>query len=82
MPDVTLYIKIREVQMMLSMLARLWHNNMSQHLAEHTDGLSPLQYAVLRMSNENAMTLSEISRKLGVDPSTLVPVVDALETRA
>lgn len=82
MNNFDLYIKMREVQMMLSVLARMWHQNMSQHLINHGEGLSSLQYGVMRIIDHHTMTLSELSRKLIVDPSTLVPVVDALEKRS
>ncbi len=42
-------------------------------------GISLPQFGVLRALGQSARTISELSRLIMVDPSTLVPVVDALE---
>jgi DNA-binding MarR family transcriptional regulator len=44
-------------------------------------GISMLQFGVLRALRRSARTISELSRIMMVDPSTLVPVVDALERK-
>ena len=44
-------------------------------------GISLSQFGVLRALRRSARTISELSRILMVDPSTLVPVVDALEEK-
>jgi len=44
-------------------------------------GISMSQFGVLRALRRSARTISELSRTLMVDPSTLVPVVDALEQK-
>jgi DNA-binding MarR family transcriptional regulator len=44
-------------------------------------GISMPQFGVLRALRRSARTISELSRIMMVDPSTLVPVVDALERK-
>jgi DNA-binding MarR family transcriptional regulator len=44
-------------------------------------GISLPQFGVLRALRCSARTISELSRIMMVDPSTLVPVVDALERK-
>ncbi len=44
-------------------------------------GISLPQFGVLRALYRSARTISELSRIIMVDPSTLVPVVDALERK-
>lgn len=44
-------------------------------------GISMQQFGVLRALRRSARTISELSRIMLVDPSTLVPVVDALERK-
>ncbi len=44
-------------------------------------GISMPQFGVLRALRRSARTISELSRLMMVDPSTLVPVVDALERK-
>jgi DNA-binding MarR family transcriptional regulator len=41
--------------------------------------LSALQHTLLRLLSHRPYTSSELSRKLHLDPATLVPVIDALE---
>ena len=44
-------------------------------------GISMPQFGVLRALRRSACTISELSRIMMVDPSSLVPVVDALERK-
>ena len=73
--------KAREVQMMFSIVHKLGFQAMHQHLLAHGGGISPLQFGMLRMLSMERLTLSELSRKFQLDPSTLVPSVDSLEQR-
>lgn len=64
----------------MALVARTSHHNMQQRLAE--SALSSLQFGTLRtLDFDGSQTLSELSRKFVLDPSTLVPVVDALERK-
>ena len=81
MDEVEFLEKVRETQMLLPAVTKLWHQALQQHLNEHGGGLSGLQFGVLRMVNMEPLTSSELSRKFQVDPSTLVPTVNTLEKR-
>lgn len=43
--------------------------------------LTGFQYNLLRHINHESLTITDLSRRLSLDPSTLVPVVDALEEK-
>ncbi|MBE2183799.1 MAG: MarR family transcriptional regulator [Anaerolineae bacterium] len=43
--------------------------------------INPVQYGVLRTLNRESLTISELSKLLFLDPSTLVPIVDDLEAK-
>lgn len=73
--------KAREVQIMFGVVHKLGFQAMAQHLIAHGGRISPLQFGMLRMLRYHRMTLSELSRKFQLDPSTLVPSVDGLEQR-
>jgi DNA-binding MarR family transcriptional regulator len=73
--------KAREVQIMFGVVHKLGFQAMVQHLTAHGGGISPLQFGMMRMLSMERMTLSELSRKFQLDPSTLVPSVDGLEQR-
>ncbi len=62
----------------MAMISRL---AMRHHEEQFGAGISGLQYGILRVLSLNSFTLSELSKKFVLDPSTLVPVVDALELK-
>ncbi len=60
-------------------LVKLHARCMEQRLSQVAPELSSLQMGVLRVLSLGAKTVSELSRWMVLDPSTLVPVVDKLE---
>jgi DNA-binding MarR family transcriptional regulator len=77
-----LHTQVLELRVLLSLLWKALSQHIDSWLAENNHDISRLQLGVLRfLSHEGAHTLSELSRKFGVDPSTLVPTVDGLERR-
>jgi len=52
-----------------------------QSLASAGIDISPGQYLVLRHLSDHPMTLTQLSRAVNLDPSTLVPIVDSLVKR-
>lgn len=69
----------RHVSAFTSIIARMAHASLEQHLTESDLGVSPVQFGVMRSLCRGNLTISELSRKFVVDPSTLVPVIDNLE---
>ncbi|GHO89915.1 MarR family winged helix-turn-helix transcriptional regulator [Dictyobacter formicarum] len=49
-----------------------------QHLSEAGSDLSPHQFLALLSINRHTLTLGELSRAMGLDPSTLAPTVEVL----
>ena len=72
-----------EVRILTSTIARLSARSMEDRLSASSQEteISGLQYGVLRRLSRESFTLSELSRQFLLDPSTLVPVVDALENK-
>lgn len=54
---------------------------LEEQIAAANLGINGLQYGILRALSEQSFTLSELSKKFMLDPSTLVPVVDTLESK-
>lgn len=54
---------------------------METHFEAHQIPLTHLQHGILRILQHDRPTSKELSRKFGLDPSTLVPVVEALVKR-
>jgi DNA-binding MarR family transcriptional regulator len=72
-------ILVRQVQALISIAAKMIRNTMDDRLEQHQAGITTLQYGILRIIEHGAETISVISKRQMLDPSTLVPAVDALE---
>jgi len=71
-----------ELRLLMSVIWKVSHQAADRSLASAGIDITRLQLGVLRLlSSEGAHTLSDISRKFGLDPSTLVPTIDALERK-
>lgn len=81
MADVAPHLLAREVRILTTIIAKVAHESLEQQLAACEAGVSAMQYGMLRMLQARPRTISELSRTFVVDPSTLVPVVDALERK-
>ena len=71
----------RDVRTLTSIISRMAHASFEQQLNQSELGVSPMQFAVMRSLCRSHHTISELSRKFAVDPSTLVPVIDSLERK-
>lgn len=67
------------------MLTMLLHKMSREHLEAHLTkanlGINSLQCGILHMLRAREQTITELSRKFVLDPSTLVPVIDSLERK-
>lgn len=72
-------ILVRQVQALVSIAAKMIRNTMDDRLAQEQTGITSLQYGILRIIEHGAETISVISKRQMLDPSTLVPAVDSLE---
>lgn len=70
-----------EIHMLGAIVAKKTVLAMESHGFLAEAGISVPQFGVLRALRRSARTISELSRIIMVDPSTLVPVVDALERK-
>lgn len=70
-----------EIQAGASLLLKFFNQGVEGRLEEHGYKISSLQYGIMNMLQVEAVTISEISRRLGMDPSTLVRTVDSLEKK-
>ncbi len=70
-----------EIRMLFGFLAKLAARSLEGRLCAHHPGLTALQYGIMQALNHHRWTISEMSRQFMLDPSTLVPAVDALERK-
>lgn len=80
--DDKLRTHVFELRVLMSLAWKSAMHHLEQWLAQHEADITRVQLGVLRMiEHEGAHTLSDLSRKWGLDPSTLVPTIDALERK-
>jgi DNA-binding MarR family transcriptional regulator len=71
----------REIQALVSIVAKIIRNAMDERLAAQDIGITGLQYGILQIIHKGPQTMTEISRVQMIDPSTLVASVDSLERK-
>lgn len=76
-----LYATALEIHMLTAMAAKKHMRAMEQRLELIGEGVSRLQHGVMRALGCHALTITELGHRFMLDPSTLVPVVDALERK-
>ena len=81
MSEVHLYPVAIEIQLYAALLLKFFNQALDERLRECGERISSLQHGILRMLQFDTLTISEISQRMGLDPSTLVRAVDALERK-
>ncbi|MDZ4763841.1 MAG: MarR family transcriptional regulator [Chloroflexota bacterium] len=71
-----------EIRSLLGGIARMAHRSTEEYLNTRGYGISGLQVGVLYALHHERQTISDLSRKFNLDPSTLVPTIDALERKS
>jgi DNA-binding MarR family transcriptional regulator len=72
---------VLEIRSLMAGLARMAHRSTEEYLNRRGYAVSMLQVGVLHAISHENQTISELSRRFNLDPSTLVPTVDALERK-
>lgn len=70
-----------EVRILTGAITRIAHRSVEEYLNSREIEISGLQLGIMRSLLGHSHTISELSRKFMLDPSTLVPVIDALEAK-
>ncbi len=79
--DNKFFMKTVEIRILAAMIARLAGRSLEERFSAQHLQISGLQYGIMRTLNTQSYTLSELSRKFVLDPSTLVPVIASLERK-
>ncbi len=77
----TFFFMTVEIRILASVITRVSTRFIHERFSSKNADISGLQYGVLRTLSYESFTLSELSRRFVLDPSTLVPVIDALERK-
>jgi DNA-binding MarR family transcriptional regulator len=69
-----------EIWSLTHMSAKLLSRGMERKLATCQPGINLWQYGVLRLLENDTFTIRELSQRMLLAPSTLVPIIDKLES--
>ncbi len=70
-----------ETRALTAIVAKMAARVMHERLAQSGMGVTPIQVGIIRILSAHPHTSSELSKMFVLDPSTLVPIIDGLETR-
>ncbi len=76
-----IYSTALEIHILTAVIAKKTVHALRQRLDMADAGTSGLQYKILRALDCREQTISKLSHHFMLDPSTLVPAVDALERK-
>jgi len=81
MAEFDLVMLSNEIFIYSALLLKLFNQSVDERLQSLGVPMSSLQLSILRMLEHETLTVSTISERLGMDPSTIVRTVDALERK-
>ena len=81
MPGLGLYQIANEIFIYNSLLMKHFNEALEVRLHQKVENLTGLQVGVLRMLQFEVLTLSTISQRMGMDPSSIMRIIDALERK-
>lgn len=67
-----------QIRYLCAAITKLARSDLQSRLENHASGIGAVEHGVLRHLSHGVTTMAEISRQMGVAPSTLVYVVDGL----
>ena len=67
-----------QIRGLCSVITKFARTDLESHLKKHHSGISAIEHGVLRQLSHGVTSMAEISRLMGIAPSTLVYVVDGL----
>jgi DNA-binding MarR family transcriptional regulator len=70
-----------QIRALCSVVTKVARTDLESHLKEQDSGISAIEHGVLRHLSHGVTSMADISRMMGVAPSTLVYVVDGLTER-
>lgn len=70
-----------EIRVLMLMLIKVHARAMEEYFRERGGQISPVQFGIMRSLVRRPHTISELSKITVLDPSTLVSVIDDLETK-
>ena len=67
-----------QIRALCSVITKVARADLESHLKQHDSGITAIEHGLLRHLSRGVTSMAEMSRLMGVAPSTLVYVVDGL----
>lgn len=67
-----------QMRALCSVITKVARADLESHLKQHDSGITAIEHGVLRHLSHGVTSMAEMSRLMGIAPSTLVYVVDGL----
>ena len=81
MPEIDLIQISNEINTYAALLLKYFSSSLEERLKNYGVSLTVFQFSVLRMLQFEMLTISTLSQRLGLDPSSMVRIIDALERK-
>jgi DNA-binding MarR family transcriptional regulator len=81
MPGIGLFPIANEIYIYSSLLMKHFNESFEERLHQQGESLTGMQIGVLRMFQYETLTLTEVSQRMGLDPSSIMRIIDALEKK-
>jgi len=81
MVDPYLMMLSNEIRAYAALLLKFYNQALEQRMQNYGVALGSLQYGVLQMLQFETLTISEISQRMGTDPSSTMRIIDSLERK-
>lgn len=79
MPEPDMITRANEIRGLAFLLVKFFNAGADQRMQKLDPSLNSLQFGVLQMLQSETLTVSVISQRLGMDPSSIVRLIDSLE---
>lgn len=79
MPETDYITRSNEIRNLAALLLKFFNDGVNQRMQATGELLGSLQFGVLQMLQSETLTSSTISKRLGMDPSSIVRMIDTLE---
>lgn len=81
LPDVNWIVRANEIRGLAALLLKFFNDDVSRRMQNSGVTLSGLQFGILQMLQAENLTISTFSLRMGMDPSSILRIIDLLEQK-
>lgn len=81
MPEFNWIVRANEIRNLSALLLKFFNDDISRRMQNCGVTLTSFQFGILQMLQAETMTISALSQCMGMDPSSILRMIDALEEK-